>query len=634
MNWLFQVVYLLLAIQLVEASYAPNTKAQCPTTKSLIREAKDISDQEKDWLKLRQAKTQKALQSYLKKVGLNETDKLDDVTIGVAISGGGYRLMLVGGGEVAGLDLRVNSPLGGVLDLATYISALSGGLWLLHSMMAYDWPSVAQLQDKWQVDKNHALINLLANWFKLGWSVLTNNLEGALTQLNNWPQIKNETDAKRQAGFGVTLTDYWGRGLAYQMTPGPDYGSNRTLLDIRDSTPFKNHDMPFPLIIAVGRRPGTLVYNLNSTVVEMNPYEIGSFDTSLNSFSDIKYLGTQVDNGRFNQCTTGFDNLGFVAGTLLLLFNQYLHTLVCDDCDQLNFIVKWIAKKFLTYLSNNYQDVAEYSPNPFFNSEFAALSNITKNDTLYLIDGGLARETIPLSSLMTKERKLDMVFAFDNGNDRDNSFPSGEALVLTYQRQFGDQGKLTLCPYVPPASKFLQQNFTARPVFFGCDAKNLTDLQKDGVTPPLVVYMANRPYNTLSNVTLYQLDYTNQQRDQLVDNGFNVATRANATFDSDWAQCVACAMIRRSQERQNVLQSDACQKCFKKYCWDGLVSPNEPDYAANVNYTELGLTNGTMMALINQPTVLKRLIEYANSAPAWSSSAMAVVAAVAAAAFM
>lgn len=625
------LVYLLLTLVAVEAGYAPNTQAQCPSnTKSLIREANDISSQEKDWLKQRHKKTEKLLLNFLDKVGLKlEASHLDDVNIGIAISGGGYRLMLVGGGEVAGLDLRVMGPLGGVLDLATYILALSGGSWLLHSMMAYDWPSVDKLKDKWEVDLNHALINKLANWLKLGWSVFTNDLEGALTNLNHWPQIKADTDAKRKAGFGVTLTDYWGRGLAYQMTPGPDYGANRTILDIRDYDSFKNHDMPFPLIIAVGRRPGTLVYNLNLTVVEMNPYEIGSFDTSLNSFSDIKYLGTQVDNGRFNQCTTGFDNLGYVAGTSLLLFNQYLQTLVCDDCNQLNFIFKWIAKKFLTYLSKNYQDVAEYSPNPFYNSEYAALSNITKNDTLYLIDGGLAGETIPLSSLMTKERKLDMVFAFDNGNDRENLFPLGEALVFTYQRQFGDQGKLTLCPYVPPPSTFLQHNFTARPVFFGCDAKNLTKLAKDDVIPPLVVYMANRPYNTMSNVTLYQLDYTNGQRDLLINNGFNVATRANGTFDDDWAQCVACAMIRRSQERHNTLQSDTCKKCFAKYCWDGLVAPDQPEYQAAVNFTELGLTNGTMMTLVNQPSVIKRLIEYANSVPPLTSSGAAIIAAVA-----
>ena len=55
--------------------------------------------------------------------------------------------------------------------------------------------------------------------------------------------------------------------------------------------------MPFPILNALARQPDSILYDENSTVIEFNPYEMGSFDSSINSFTDIKYLGTNVNNG-------------------------------------------------------------------------------------------------------------------------------------------------------------------------------------------------------------------------------------------------------------------------------------------------------------------------------------------------
>lgn len=60
---------------------------------------------------------------------------------------------------------------------------------------------------------------------------------------------------------------------------------------------FQNAEMPFPISVADGRYPGTKVINLNATVFEFNPFEMGSWDPSLNSFANVKYLGTNVSNG-------------------------------------------------------------------------------------------------------------------------------------------------------------------------------------------------------------------------------------------------------------------------------------------------------------------------------------------------
>ncbi|ABN64262.2 phospholipase B (lysophospholipase) [Scheffersomyces stipitis CBS 6054] len=605
--------------------YAPGP-AQCPSVDSFLREGNSISEQEKEWISERQAKSNEALISFLDDSKLDSfnaekfinQDNSSGINLGVAFSGGGYRAMLSGAGQMLALDDRsdfgggsnATNPggLGGLLQSANYVSALSGGSWLLGSLAMQNWRSVQDVvfndnDDLWNLTDTRQLVNSNGLW-TIVFPVLLGDLNGALTHLNNWyttkygPGIGDDLKAKEKAGFPTSLTDAWSRGLAHQLFPGDvdNYMDSYTWSDIRNMSSFVNHEMPFPLVIALGRRPGTTVYNLNSTVVEINPFEIGSFDPSLNTFfTDLKYLGSNVSNGvpTSESCVEGFDNAGFVVGTSSSLFNQFLNTLVCDDCNSLPWYIKPIIKAFLSKLSKNYEDIAEYRPNPFYKSEFANSSHIAQNDTLYLFDGGLGGEVIPLSSLMTKERALDVVVAFDNGNDGATNWPNGSALVSTYERQFSPQGRSAICPYVPDEVSFLSQNLTARPTFFGCDAKNLTDLVKDGVTPPLVIYIANRPFEFYSNTSTYKLSYTDEEQKGMIQNGFDVATRLNGTIDDEWRTCVACAVIRREEERRGIEQSEQCKKCFSNYCWDGTITQSEGPYYQELNFTDTSLTNGS-----------------------------------------
>ncbi|KAK6204442.1 phospholipase B [Scheffersomyces amazonensis] len=613
-------LYLFAIVQASSPSggYAPGI-VQCPAkNNSFIREASSISDQEKNWLEGRKEKTNLALIDFLNSANLtsfNAANFLNDenstgINLALAFAGGSYRAMLSNAGNLMGLDNRTTFPsddggsLGGILQSANYIGALSGGAWMLGSVILQDFAPVQEIlfensETVWNLTSSRQLINTNGLWTIL-FPVLFDNLNGALSHLNFWSGaqgIQNDILSKEKAGFETSLTDPWARALAHQLVPegSNNFESSTTWSDIRNMSVFTDYDMPFPLLIALGRRPGTTVYNLNSTVVEMNPFEFGSFDPSLNSFVDIKYIGTNMSNGvpvDSNKCVEGFDNAGFIMGTSSSLFNEFLNTLVCDDCNSLNFIVKWLVKKFLTNLSSNHEDVALYKPNPFYDSEFAESSNITTNDTLYLIDGGLGGEVIPLSTLMTKERALDVIFAFDQNTDDSVSWPDGSSLINTYERQFSSQGESTICPYVPNVDTFLSQNLTARPTFFGCDASNLTDLAKDGVIPPLVIYVANRPYEFYSNTSTFKLSYTDEEKKGMIQNGFDVVTRANGTGDNEWRTCVACALVRREEERRGIKQSDQCQKCFERYCWDGTLADVSATYTPPVNFTDNSLTNG------------------------------------------
>lgn len=594
--------------------YAPGT-VSCPKgVKSFIREGSTISNEEKDWIKERHKVTDRALAEFLRSVNMTDFD-VDEfmtknssllVNIAVSVSGGGYRSMLTGAGQVAALDNRTQDALevglGGILQSSTYFAGLSGGAWLVGSLTMQDFASVDQIvfedpDDLWNLTETRQLPNTTSLW-KVIFPAIRLDADGVLSHINNWKNgIELDLDKKNAAGFQTTITDAWGRALAFQLFPkGKDnHGAATTWSDIRDLNAFKNHEMPFPILVSLARQPDSIFYSLNSTVVEANPFEMGSFDTDLNTFVDIKYLGTKLVDGKSNgTCVGGYDNSGFIIGTSSSLFNQFLNTLVCKECKLVgkpfDYVLKPILKRFLLRISSDKDDVAVVNPNPFYHSSYGKDNNITTDESLVLFDGGLGGETIPLSNLMTTERKLDAVFAFDNAN-----WPNGSSLVDAYLRQFVDKGESTVCPYVPDVTSFTQQNLTAKPTFFGCDAKNLTGLTKDGVVPPLVIYLANRPYEYLSNTSTFQMSYTDQEKKAMIQNGFDITSRLNGTIDEEYRACIGCAVIRREQERLGQKQTDQCKKCFQRYCWDGTISRvNTTNYSPPVNFTNSGLTNRSM----------------------------------------
>ena len=80
--------------------------------------------------------------------------------------------------------------------------------------------------------------------------------------------------------------------------------------------------MPYPILVSLGREPNEYIMNFNSTVFELGPYEMGSWDPSLRSFMQTKYLGSSVDDGTASgKCINGFDNAGFLMGTSSSVFN-------------------------------------------------------------------------------------------------------------------------------------------------------------------------------------------------------------------------------------------------------------------------------------------------------------------------
>lgn len=256
-------------------------------------------------------------------------------------------------------------------------------------------------------------------------------------------------------------------------------------------------------------------------------------------------------------------------GTSSSLFNQFLLQAGTADIPDL---AKKFIQRILSKVSANQNDIAEYSPNPFYHYNPTNKNRNTNFQNLSLVDGGEDLQNIPLQPLIQPARSIDVIFAVDSSADTDTYWPNGTSLVATYQRSTDPSGIAngTSFPSIPDVNTFVNLGLNHKPTFFGCNSSNTSSVT------PLIVYIPNAPYNYQSNVSTFDRDYTVQERNAMVANGFNVANMGNSTIDTMWSQCVGCAILSRSLERTSTPVPAVCQQCFRKFCWDGTVNSTVP----------------------------------------------------------
>ncbi|KAI5455576.1 lysophospholipase [Mariannaea sp. PMI_226] len=523
--------------------YAP-AAVPCPKTRPSIRTATGLSPNETEWLPLRGNQTIPVLKAVLSQAGISGFDTnsyIDNLTsnndrmprIGIAISGGGYRALMNGAGALSAFDNRTansttDGKLGGLLQATTYLSGLSGGPEGLSTTKYY-------------------------------------------RELNQ--TVKDKVDA----GFNKTITDYWGRALSYQLVNASDGGpgmidaqnhSTYTFSSIAEDSDFTRAVAPMPLIVAVERPFGQLLIPSNSTVFEFNPWEMGSYDSGISAFAPLKYIGSNFSDGTLakdERCIAGFDNAGFVMGTSSSLFNQAF-LLISQVSGVPGFLVGAINNT-LEDIGEENRDIASW-PNPFY--RFNPDNNTSANTTiLTLVDGGEDLQNIPLHPLILPERQVDVIFAVDGSADTTLAWPNGTALFATYNRSKDSAATSSFdFPRVPDQNTFINLGLNKRPTFFGCDANSSSG--------PLIVYLPNAPYSYYSNFSTFDMDYSIEERDEVIRNGYNVATMGNGTVDSDWPTCVACAILSRSFARTKTDIPQTCASCFSSFCWNGTSNSTTP----------------------------------------------------------
>lgn len=392
---------------------------------------------------------------------------------------------------------------------------------------------------------------------------------------------------------------YRGRALSYQMFNASNGGIAYTWSSIAQTPEFQDASYPMPLVVADGRNPGELVVGSNSTVYEFNPWEFGTFDPTIYGFVPLEYLGSRFVAGSLpdnETCVRGFDNAGFIIGTSSTLFNQFLLQL---NTTSLPTFVKDIFAGILHKLDKADQDIAVYEPNPFYhyNPDSSPYAQQTELD---VVDGGEDLQNIPLHPLIQPERHVDVVFAVDASADTTYYWPNGTALVATYERSQNSTGigNGTVFPSIPDVNTFVNLGLNTRPTFFGCDSSNLTG------PAPLIVYLPNYPYSTYSNVSTFDPSYNDTERDDIIRNGYEIATMANSTRDGNWTACVGCAILSRSFERTATALPDICGQCFQNYCWDGTINSTAPAPFEPATLLAKSSSNGADVAL---PGVLSTL---------------------------
>lgn len=539
--------------------------------------------------------------------------------------------MLTASGVIAAFDEKTSGAtseghLGGILQSSSYIAGVSGGSWLVSSLALYDYLPISKVVNHWKLKE--PLLEGIPNFDvpktpQINLNTLEQDSQSKdKTQIKVVPELnfKNgslideiltyyrdlhlDVRLKKDLGFSLSFTDYWGRAIAKRIFPVFIRSPGVTLSDIVKLTSFKKHRQPFPILLANAQNPGAEMTNLDSQLFEFTPFEFGSWDPFLGAFVKIKYLGSALLNGSPTTtrdgkaiCVVNFDNLGFITGTSSSLFNNviiYVWQVAIHSSKETYNAIKSILVAFglnLDKLDNTqdvvHSDYALYSPNPFNGVQSTEIyaDNIVNSTALYLADGGEDGQNIPFQPLIQNFRKLDIIFSVDSTNDM-NNWPNGTTINLTHERFYSKDSAYYqgtnwakhryYFPKVPTTQEIVENGLNTKPLFLGCELSayeylNINKLSPENL-PPLVVYMANSQQSHLSNTSTFRLTYDDSDVHLMIENGYNIATYKNSSVDKTYSQCVGCAILKRDFDR-SVLKDAGfeipsfCRQCYDKYCW-------------------------------------------------------------------
>lgn len=442
---------------------------------------------------------------------------------------------------VQGLDARdSNISTSGLYQSLTYHGGLSGGSWLLSSIIGNNYPTISYLKENlWKEAFRDSLLDpeyLLAS--------------AAYTE------ITEDVLAKELAGFDTTLVDPYGRLLSYQLFDGESGSVSTTFSSVTANSNFTSHVGPFPIITAIGAKTwlGECVPGPNGTIYEITPYDFGSWDHDISAFTSTKYLGTTLQNGKpVGSCTTNYDNLGYVLGTSSNLFNN----LCVSASIPVNSTIADLDKTIVGLLEQVHNlttsDLYATYRNPFYDYTSStsipnSANNISAQPNLSLVDGGETLQNNPIFPFLQPSRNISALIVNDNSADTSLNYPNGSEILTTYVQSFNQN--LTRMPFIPSVETFLSKGLNTRAVFFGCN-----DTEK--VT---IIWLPNHNFTTDSGTSTFQLAYSEDQTDAMIANGVAVASQGG---NEGWGVCLGCAIMMKSG---NILPT-ACEKCFEQYCY-------------------------------------------------------------------
>lgn len=530
-------------------NYAP-TSAQCPDS-GLARDAIGLSTEETEYRQNRSRVASQALTEWItavnKRLPSNQTFNTTNVEfpiVGLASSGGGVGSMLNNAGLVQALDNRDSTPelstLKGLYQGMTYHTGASTGSWLLVGLIGNEGASVSSLvADKWSTS------------FASDTFVPAEPRRRPTTYSN----IMLDTVAKSVAGYTPTLVDTWGRLISLHVLKGDASETCMTLSSLINRTDFQSHNLPYPVMTALHVDPrrnlsGCNSADTSSAQYELHPFEFGTWDSGIRSFSKTQFMGSQSTAGwapSSSTCIQGFDSLGYLAAASSNPFNY-----LCASIPRPNRFQGQLGEVYndlidMTSMVHGLSFFDEYAAIP---GPFAATTHV---DGLYLVDGTQAGEEVPIWPLLPVERAVGVILAADFSTSTKDQLPDGLSLHQTYLR--AKRMGFSRMPEIPPPAEFVKQGLNKQPTLFGCN-------QDD--SKALIVYIPNIPHMLGTNVPAWKLQFDSTMVSRMVENGNLVATMKG---DAQWPVCMACVILSKS-EGQVVLPS-ACDACWDRFCWRG-----------------------------------------------------------------
>ncbi|KAF7291014.1 Lysophospholipase [Mycena chlorophos] len=514
------------------------------------------------------------LPTYVEDI-MHSRDKLP--TVGISTSGGGYRASVFGAGVLNALDGRNSSSVrkgtGGLLQTASHLAGLSGGSWLVTSLVQANYPTIQKLVFG---DAGHPLD--FAGWLlDYSWFDASDN---ATQQAEYTEELLQELAVKAKH-FPISVGDVWGRALARHFTNGTtnatffantSHGNSILFSELINLPTLAAYEQPLPImVIDLDSQhiegpvfPGGNFIPLNAPMFEYNLFEFGSYDHVVAAHTSLKHLGSTNST----LCATGFDEAMFLSGASSNLFNEA--NITAATLAEATSDFSTIVNQTYPQSPNLRLDTSNF-PNPFFGVAPATFAD-SGETILAMCDGGSDGQVTPYQPMLVKDRNIDVIIGIDAANDA-NGFAEGASPMATQERmQLYFQPGLATFPVVPNSTDvFLAQNLTSKPTFFGCTSTAAK-------TGPLLVYIANGapPRDgaaPLTNTTTDQSIYTTDELQGMLDQTFVVATQGAEVGDSledpEWPACLACAVVDRARNREGTRRSGVCQTCFERYCWGG-----------------------------------------------------------------
>ncbi|KAF2768147.1 FabD/lysophospholipase-like protein [Teratosphaeria nubilosa] len=497
-------------------SYAPS-KVPCPS-QPLIRAATGLSSQEPAYIFAKKPKADFALRTWLNSMSANFSTNSTLPSLALVGSGGGLRSASQFAGFTQAFDRRDGTTgVSGLYGAFIYQATLSGGAWYLMAQAAHDWASVSYLQRTTGID----YIDIVRG------DVMLLIVNEKLCADQRRMKILDVAE-KLAAGYPVTAADVYARLVSYMLFNGTDGGVGNTLSGLASLPSFMNHSVPYPIITSIGVAPGSCQFPapLSSMTYEYTAYEFGSWDSGIEAFVNTTYLGTNIVETRpvGNECTQGFDNLGFVTGStsnvLLIVCSVSLPT----------------GSTEITTMENT----TLVSSLPLLRGDMFSSPLVVNETQLSLNDGGRADNELALYPMLRPERDIDV-----------SPTPNRYSLTATYNMSLASN--LTKMPYIPLLSTFATDNMSMQTKFFGCDEPDAITI----IWIPLVSWVSPN----CCNLSTFDLEHSYKTTDTLIRNGGLMATQGG---DAEWPVCLACAIMKKASP-ENL--PGACEECFQRYCY-------------------------------------------------------------------